>query len=449
MELEGSSFSKANKIKNAKKKYSPPSRRRPLNSRSMSPERHIPKKTRSRTTSIISSEMDEEDIKRYFEKKINQKKPLDVIARVRQQQAIVPDKKIRYMFRQEQKLLNQDVFPNKKLKILFKKQDSAYNSHRKKIDSQRAKHVNENRIKIAYKNEQEYNQHIYGSIVPLENIPVYRTNNISGKFSEQKFLGKGAFGTVTLVRRNKKLYVRKKQIIPFNVEYGYKNMLDLTISEIRAMRKLSGKNVCPKIVSYDIQNKRDCTIINIIMEFANRYAELADHVRIIKRLPASIKMGIIKLIVQKLIVIHKNKLIHNDIKPENILYNPETQDIKFIDFGLVSEHKASGGGTNAYMSPKHFDGTWRSATYGTDIWSMALVILELFTGYPSGTIYHENEILGKLPFRTLVNRLNSSISTYYTSQRFFRFIIECLAEGYKTSRSNRLATLFKKYEKAF
>jgi len=35
--------------------------------------------------------------------------------------------------------------------------------------------------------------------------------------------------------------------------------------------------------------------------------------------------------------IHSYKIVHCDIKAENILINPKTYDIKIIDFGLSSD----------------------------------------------------------------------------------------------------------------
>ncbi|MEN6327688.1 MAG: protein kinase, partial [Syntrophomonas sp.] len=35
--------------------------------------------------------------------------------------------------------------------------------------------------------------------------------------------------------------------------------------------------------------------------------------------------------------IHKNHVIHKDINPSNIVYNPDTKVIKLIDFGIASE----------------------------------------------------------------------------------------------------------------
>ena len=39
-------------------------------------------------------------------------------------------------------------------------------------------------------------------------------------------------------------------------------------------------------------------------------------------------------ITESLAVIHKNNIIHKDINPSNIIYNPQTGQLKIIDFGI-------------------------------------------------------------------------------------------------------------------
>ena len=41
-------------------------------------------------------------------------------------------------------------------------------------------------------------------------------------------------------------------------------------------------------------------------------------------------------ITESLAAIHKNNIIHKDINPSNIVYNPQTEKLKIIDFGISS-----------------------------------------------------------------------------------------------------------------
>jgi WD40 repeat protein/serine/threonine protein kinase len=83
--------------------------------------------------------------------------------------------------------------------------------------------------------------------------------------------------------------------------------------------------------------------------------------------------------------IHAEELVHKDIKPANIMLTAEGV-AKIADFGL----SRTVGGTPAYFSPEQADvlGCLRTDTeedppalpQGTDVWSWALVVLEMFVG---------------------------------------------------------------------
>ncbi|BAY27941.1 multi-sensor signal transduction multi-kinase [Calothrix sp. NIES-2100] len=87
--------------------------------------------------------------------------------------------------------------------------------------------------------------------------------------------------------------------------------------------------------------------------------------------------------------LYKNKIIHKDIKPENILINPETQQVKLIDFSISSilpkentEIKSPNllEGTLAYISPEQTGRMNRGIDYRTDFYSLGVTFYELLTG---------------------------------------------------------------------
>ncbi len=87
--------------------------------------------------------------------------------------------------------------------------------------------------------------------------------------------------------------------------------------------------------------------------------------------------------------LNRNKLIHKDIKPQNILIEPITKTVKLIDFSISSllpkqskESKSPNDleGTLAYMSPEQTGRMNRAIDYRTDFYSLGVTFYELLTG---------------------------------------------------------------------
>lgn len=87
--------------------------------------------------------------------------------------------------------------------------------------------------------------------------------------------------------------------------------------------------------------------------------------------------------------LHQNTIIHKDLKPDNILVNLETGQVKIIDFGISSrlsrENQATSNpnlleGTLAYMSPEQTGRMNRSIDYRTDFYSLGITFYEMLTG---------------------------------------------------------------------
>ncbi|MBW4674475.1 MAG: AAA family ATPase [Desmonostoc geniculatum HA4340-LM1] len=93
-------------------------------------------------------------------------------------------------------------------------------------------------------------------------------------------------------------------------------------------------------------------------------------------------------ITQSLSEIHSAKIIHKDINPSNIVFNPETQQLKIIDFGistalsretLILKNPTILEGTLAYISPEQTGRMNRSLDYRTDFYSLGATFYQLLT----------------------------------------------------------------------
>ncbi len=94
---------------------------------------------------------------------------------------------------------------------------------------------------------------------------------------------------------------------------------------------------------------------------------------------------------ETLTFVHDHKLLHQDIKPSNILvkrttaYGPELPLVKLIDFGLIYKRDAAAAvelvGTPEYMAPEVARGD-ASLTRAVDYYSLGATLFELLVGRP-------------------------------------------------------------------
>ncbi|HBB30335.1 MAG TPA: serine/threonine protein kinase [Cyanobacteria bacterium UBA8803] len=87
--------------------------------------------------------------------------------------------------------------------------------------------------------------------------------------------------------------------------------------------------------------------------------------------------------------LYRNRVIHKDIKPHNILINPQTREVKIIDFSIASllprenqeiTNPNTLEGTLAYISPEQTGRMNRAIDYRTDFYSLGVTFYELLTG---------------------------------------------------------------------
>ncbi|MGK5092572.1 AAA family ATPase [Deltaproteobacteria bacterium TL4] len=87
--------------------------------------------------------------------------------------------------------------------------------------------------------------------------------------------------------------------------------------------------------------------------------------------------------------IHLSHIIHKDLNPANILYNPNSHEIKIIDFGISSQLSQENHslkptnileGTLAYVSPEQTGRMNRVIDWRTDFYSLGVTFYEMLTG---------------------------------------------------------------------
>ncbi|WP_026098450.1 trifunctional serine/threonine-protein kinase/ATP-binding protein/sensor histidine kinase [Kamptonema formosum] len=100
-------------------------------------------------------------------------------------------------------------------------------------------------------------------------------------------------------------------------------------------------------------------------------------------------LQIARLLAETLGQLHHKNIIHKDIKPQNIIINPQSGHVKIADFSLATllsreSHAASTPnlleGTLAYMSPEQTGRMNRSIDRRTDFYSLGVTFYEMLAG---------------------------------------------------------------------
>ena len=120
----------------------------------------------------------------------------------------------------------------------------------------------------------------------------------------------------------------------------------------------------------------------IVMEFVEG-TDLKQHLRKDGPLPVLTMLDISRQIASALEAAHSTGLVHRDIKPHNILLNPDGK-VKVTDFGIAkiaSETEDTGViiGSVHYLAPEQARG--EATTPSSDIYALGAVMYEMLTGH--------------------------------------------------------------------
>ena len=140
------------------------------------------------------------------------------------------------------------------------------------------------------------------------------------------------------------------------------------------------------IKSYGIEKYKN-TFIIVLEDFAG--ISLKEFL-LKKPLPLEHFLTLAIQLSDSLSYIHSCNIIHKDINPANIVINPETNQLKIIDFGIASRLKKEKTslqnpehleGTLAYISPEQTGRINRNIDYRADLYSLGCTFYEMLTGH--------------------------------------------------------------------
>lgn len=224
-----------------------------------------------------------------------------------------------------------------------------------------------------------------------------------GRYEIEREIGRGAMGVVYLGRDPR--IARTVAIKTLNCAAFEEQEAGALKARFFREAEAAGRLSHPAIVTvYDVGE--DADLAYIAMDFA-RGRPLSDFSRPGKLLPLATVLDIVGRVAEALDYAHGHQIVHRDIKPGNIIYDPATGEVRITDFGIAKiaddsrTRTGSVMGSPLYMSPEQLKGS--KVTGHSDIYSLGVTLYKLVSGEPP----YDGDTLASLTYQILNKRPRS------------------------------------------
>jgi serine/threonine-protein kinase len=202
-----------------------------------------------------------------------------------------------------------------------------------------------------------------------------------GRYEVTGELGRGAMGIVYRARDpviNREVALKT---IPLAVEFDGRELEEARVKFFREA-ETAGRLSHPHIVTiYDAGEHEGTAYIAMELLRGQQLVDCAIQARL---LPPAIAIEITARLADALHYAHRQGVVHRDVKPANVMFDPPSGELKITDFGiarLTDAGRTRTGlvlGTPSFMSPEQLQG--REVTGRSDLFSLAVTLYQLLTG---------------------------------------------------------------------
>jgi serine/threonine-protein kinase len=202
-----------------------------------------------------------------------------------------------------------------------------------------------------------------------------------GRYQVERELGKGAMGVVYGGRDPKINRIVAIKTMALAQEFDADELEEVKARFFREA-ETAGRLNHPNIVTiFDAGEEHD--LAYIAMEFL-KGKDLVPYTKPDNLLPMAKTMSIIARVADALSYAHTQNVVHRDVKPANIMYEPESDSVKVTDFGIAritdSSRTKTGMvlGTPSYMSPEQLAG--KRIGGHSDLFSLGATLFQMICG---------------------------------------------------------------------
>ncbi|XP_078701130.1 mitogen-activated protein kinase kinase kinase 2-like isoform X16 [Branchiostoma floridae x Branchiostoma belcheri] len=238
-----------------------------------------------------------------------------------------------------------------------------------------------------------------------------------------KLLGQGAFGQVYLcydADTGRELALKQVHLDPKNVEASKQEVKALEC-EIQLLKNLQHERIVQYYGCIQDENR-----LCIFMEYMPG-GSVKDQIRQYGALTENVTRKYTRQILEGILYLHSNMIVHRDIKGANILRD-SSGNVKLGDFGASKRIQticsATGmrtvTGTPYWMSPEVINGEG----YGrkADIWSIGCTVVEMLTEKPPWFDYEPMAAIFKIATQPTIPKLPAGVSD--CAHDFLRIIFQ-------------------------